>query len=278
VNTVNAPDQIPELEEAGTLDILIEGAPEDGTFVRLGDFQRFLEGLQRTLQAVEAEVTGQHQPTVFYRIVGLETGSARLQLQAEDRGAGNGEWVLRRFTRTVAAVGRGEELEGTSYETLTALHGLAGALKRHVRRLQFGLDGLSVPVPADFEIQLDRLLGQVACSYGSYRGKLEHINLHGGRPRFFIYPPAGPVRIQCTYKREEIPNIGDYLEKVVEVRGIVKYRGDDPYPVLIEVEEIRAFPPARDLPTVDDLLGSIPNLTGELDTVSYLEMLRRDPA
>jgi hypothetical protein len=258
---------------ANRLLVSLEGAPEDGTSVRLGDLQQFLQDLNRTLRSLEAEISG--APTLVYRVVGLKTGSAQFEIdiadEAHPQGAA-GRLLAQRFIRTVDLVARGLEPEGTTYDTLSNLKNLAVRPGRHIRGIRLGGAGeRDLRVPSDFGERIDRMLRQTHHSYTTQRGRLDQVNVHGPQPRFYIYPAAGPTRIACAGARTLLPELGAYLGQLVEVEGRARYHGER-FPHLIEVASIRRL--HQDLPTADAVIGSIPDLTGELSTNAYLEALR----
>ena len=266
------------METIAQLEILLEGAPEDGAFVRLNDFRIFLDDLQGALRAVEAEVDRDAESPLQYRIVGLEVGSARVCLRPEEsdpRVAQLAPRVLTRLTDTLDAVSQGRELEGTTHETLTALQRLGGAYRRHVRGIDFGVNGTRVTLPRDFEERVRHLLRRVTRSQGTLRGRLDAINVHQ-RPHFSIYPVTGPAKVRCLYQEEQIPDIGRYLGRYVEVEGTLHFHGDEVFPHEIIVSTLRAMPDPRGLPRADELVGSLPDVTGGLDVLDYLAELRAE--
>lgn len=256
--------------------VTLEGAPEDGAAVRLGDMQQFLGDLHRALRSLEGEIEGGPQSALVYRVVGLKSGSAQFEIEITEAGplASNaGEAVAQRFLRTVDLVGRGLEPDGTTYDTLTSLKNLAVRPGRHIQGIAVGASGREVRVPRDFGEQVDRMLRRTHHSYTTQRGKLDQVNVHGAQPKFYLYPAAGPVRVACTCGVDLLGELGSYLGRLVEVEGRARYHGER-FPHLIEVASIRLLPAAGELPSADAIVGSIPDLTGELSTNAYLEALR----
>jgi hypothetical protein len=49
-------------------------------------------------------------------------------------------------------------------------------------------------------------------------------------------------------------------------------------PVRVNTERLRALPVENEVPSLDDLMGSIPDLTGDLSTEEFVRMLRDESA
>lgn len=260
------------------LEVELEGAPADGGAIRLDELHQFLQHLRETLLAVEKEIVDDGKPTTIYRVVELSYASpARLKLQAvpeagqEDMGPA----VVARFAHQVDLLNDGNEPDGIDTHTLQMMQGLSAGYRRHIATIRFTTSDRSVSLQHDFEAKVKKLLGNVFRSPGSFRGKVEQVNVHLDPPTFHIYPVAGPVKIRCIYPRTVYPDIGRYLDTVVDVHGKMKYRGDCPHPFEIEVDEIVSLPPQSQLPTTKQIIGSMPDVTDGMDVISFLRK-RRD--
>ncbi len=257
----------------------LEGDPRDGGAVRALDLAQFLQQFLTTLAAVEKEITGAERAWTVYRVAALSYASPvliELEAGAPERPAvpDVGPAVVSRFTREVAEVSAGAEPAEIGFETLEALLGLTAGYRRHIQEITIESSGTVVPIPKDFDTKVRRLLGNVYRTHGTFRGRLEAVNLHTNPSTVHIYPPAGPGKIRCTYRKGAITNIGELLERDVEVRGVLKFRGDAPHPLEIEVETITPLAPAGRLPTVAEIAGTMPGLGGDLDSVKFIGTLR----
>jgi|GEM_PF-2298159 len=245
----------------------LKGSPTDEGNVRLDDLKQFIEQVLTALRSLERDLSEDAAGST-------EAVPDPAKKDADDLGPE----LVSTFRSGLSSVARGEAPEGFSVETLERMQGLCSVLRRNVDEIEFQVEGQSLSLPADWDLRIRKLLGTEFHSHGSYRGRLEAVNLHASPPLLYIYPITGPSRIRCRFKRERVPGLGDLLEKWVDVRGVLKYRGEDPFPLEIEVEEIRPLRDETTLPSVDDLLGSAPSATGELSTAEWLRMLRDDEA
>ena len=103
---------------------------------------------------------------------------------------------------------------------------------------------------------------------------LEQINIHLGANTFYIYPDIGPKEITCRFPNRLFDDAVSAVGKRVEVFGTLQYRVGVPFPHLIEVDNVEAFPPDYELPDWDDLRGRAPDATGELSSEAFIRELR----
>jgi hypothetical protein len=260
------------------IEVQLEGSAEDGGAVRLDDLHQFLHNLRETLQAVEREVTEGERPSTVYRVVGLSYKSpARVEIQAcpEPDSEDVGPAVVSRFGEQITQIIKGVEPPGIEPQTLQKMLGLCAGYRRHLTSVRFLVGEEPITLPRDFETTVRKMLGRVFRAHGNYRGKVEQVNVHEDPPYFHIYPAVGRSRIRCNYKRSVIGSIGPYIERTVDVFGVLKYRGDSDEPFEIDVEEVEILPLQSQLPTTDQIVGSMPGVTDDLDVVTYLRK-RRD--
>ena len=261
------------------LEVQLEGSSEDSGAVRLGDFQQFLQQLIQTLSAVEHEITNGKRSVTAYRVVELSYASpVRFVLEAvsEFGKQDHGVAVVSRFTKEIEQVLEGNEPQGMDFRTLEIMQGLSAGYKKHLKSIQFNAENKVIPLPQDFDIKIKKLLGNVYRSYGTFRGKLEAVNIHSNPCSVNIYPVAGPTKIRCTYKKGNFPEIGELLETTVDVYGVMLYRGDAPHPHEILIDSITPLLPKDQLPTTEEIIGSMSGLTDGMDIESYLRRIRHE--
>lgn len=237
-----------------TVTAILEGTSEDRGAVRLDALQQFIQQWLAALTAIDKEITGDTGRTTKYRITELSYASpVRIGIEARpEKGKKDyGEKVMRRFSSVVGAVSKGEEPDGVQTATLEAMRGLSATFtKGAVKRIEFKGEEQDTVVDDEFEKHLSSLLGNVYSTFGTFRGRLQAFNIHD-KPKFFIYPLAGPARIACVYQRAQFPNIGAIVDRepMVDVYGRMRYRGDSPHPFEIEIEKITELPEESTLPS-----------------------------
>lgn len=80
----------------------------------------------------------------------------------------------------------------------------------------------------------DRPPWRPGVSRGSLFGELRGVMDFEGEREFFIIPPSGPAKVQCIFTEEIRDAMVANLFKTVKVRGMLRYDGNSPYPVLME--------------------------------------------
>lgn len=258
------------VDRSRELGLELEGASEDGGALRLDELQQFLQQWLATLAAEEREISGEGVRTTAYQIVTLSYASpvnVRVRAVPEKGRQDLGPEVVARFARHIEQINRGEEPEGIAVPTLQAFQKLTAGYRKHLTAIRFKADDHTIYVPRDFDAKVAKLLKNVYSSFGTFRGRLQALNLHSNPRVVFMYPVAGPFRIRCTYRKGQFPDLGALLdtEPMVDVYGRMKYRGDAPHPFEIELEQIDPLPAEADLPKVNDLLGSMPGIRLILD-------------
>ena len=94
-------------------------------------------------------------------------------------------------------------------------------------------------------------------------GKLEQINIHNKANKFTIYPtlPASSS-VTCKFPQELLGDVQNALGSLVSVSGECVYRPNAILPYKIEVHEMEVLPPPEELPSLSDLFGIAPGMTG----------------
>ena len=103
-------------------------------------------------------------------------------------------------------------------------------------------------------MKIAKIIGPDQVYEGSVTGRLLAINLHN-RTRFAVYPPAGPLKVTCSFSRALKPRVIAALDRNVRVIGRLKYKHWAPHPHAITVQDIEVFPPNDALPTLASLRG-----------------------
>jgi hypothetical protein len=99
------------------------------------------------------------------------------------------------------------------------------------------------------------------------------VNLHNTH-RFYIYPPVGPKQIECDFAPELRGRVKEGLDSYVRVFGKLRYKWLSPFPYAVNVTELEVYPPEDELPTIMNLKGIVPGLTGGLSSEEFVEKIR----
>lgn len=278
---------MPRKKVLNRIELQIEGFPKDGGAVRLDTLYNFLAEFKRTLAAIEKEATESDQAFLSYKIVTL-TYDSPLRCVLEpiipervDRNLGN--IVTKRFERDIreivsavpSTLTRPSKTKPIDPSTLEQFEKLMNQRKQ-AQTISIGLENNIVPLTHEFDEKVRKLLGNIYRSHGSFRGRLEAVNIHSTPCLLYIYPLVGPIRVRCTYPKCRFPQIGEHLGRTVDVSGIVKFRADEPHPYEIEIESITALRDKQAEPIASSIIGIMPGLTDDLDIPSYLNELRHE--
>lgn len=134
----------------------------------------------------------------------------------------------------------------------------------------------NIIITKDLERYVDNLLGSDKEIYGSIKGMLELVNIHNQANKIYIYPTIGAKRVECIFPINLFEKIKEGIGRYVNVRGKLKYKGIQPFPYSVNINDIEIYPPEKELPSLDDLKGIAPNMTGDLTTEEFIRSIREE--
>ena len=254
-----------------TITVKLVGADEDNGIVRFDDFREFCEKLARCLRKSEIMVPVQ-QPRIRYRIRSLESASATVTLEAlpPQNGLDYRQEVLSLFGDTVAHLQGGEAVDPRlDRDAIEAFRGLISPLRRRTKEVWIGPSRLT----AQYEANIERILGSSIPSVGSVSGVLERVNVHNKR-EFILYPPIPGYRIKCIFPDELFGQVREAIKGNVTVSGPMYFHQDKPFPDVVHVKEMELHSPDDSLPTLASLKGSAPDCSGGVDSIEYVRGVR----
>jgi hypothetical protein len=268
---------MPEPADNVSIAFKLEGAAADNGLVRFSDFATFVAGALSALRSLEREMTNARTATIEYRITELEVGSASLTLEpiAAPDHPGLDQRVVERFAEGMAAVRDGlADLAPFGPAVRDAFGTMMSPLRRGVRSIAAVVGDTTISVvrsPAGAVTVTTP--SEESAAVGSFSGSVDALNVHGDH-FFYLYPPAGPTRVKCVYAPALLESVRNAVKRYTTVHGLVEYAEPSSFPTRIIVDRIEAHPDERDLPTLADLWGSRPDLTGGLDEVDFVRRLR----
>lgn len=251
----------------------LEGPPDEEGTVAAGDFSDFLSSLLDCLKQIEKETSA--QAPVEYRIVGLEVGSAVLELEPRSEGdvGRSAARVAEQFEAGFSALQAGEIRRAPfSRRTKSSFLSLMKPLRRDTRSIEF---------TGHTEHRLSRraTLQELppartdAISVGAISGRVDALNVHR-TPVFYLYPTSGPPRVPCNFDPTLLDDLRAAIRRHTTVRGALEYEAGNPFPTRVVVQEVEVNPPDAELPTLASLYGSVPNLTAGQDSAAFIRAQR----
>ena len=108
---------------------------------------------------------------------------------------------------------------------------------------------------------------------------LETINIHGNENRIIIYPIIGAKSVDGYFPVEIKDDIIFCIGKYVEVFGEIIYNTPaSAHPKSIKIDHIQVLYDGNenDLPSLKDLKGIAPDITGNLKSEEFVRKLRNE--
>jgi len=187
-----------------------------------------------------------------------------------------GEVVSGFFGYMHALASRNEAPEELDRATLGAFKELIAPVNHGRIRTSLSNGAQSMDVVGSVEAVIEAILAPRALATGSVQGRLEFINIHGGRNVFRVYPVVGPDLVECAFPEELLNAARVAVGSDVRVFGQVTYLMRDPFPHSIHVARIEVIPDDAELPSLLDIRGMAPDATGILLSEDFVRELRAE--
>ena len=253
-----------------TLQFRLEVAKPDRA-VDARDFRDLVSAALECLARLEKELGS--AVSVAYPLVALEFGSASLTIQPESKGDQNSTagTISAQFERGFAALTK-NQLSATDFakQTQESFRRLQKPLKNKMGVVIFTGTN-TYRMDSAFVVRTQRTKEKIGKATNSISGRIEALNIHNQRT-FFVYPVIGP-RVKCEFPETLLDRVFHALGRHVTVHGTSDADPYDPFPKKVVVSEIDVHSGA-DNTTLQDFLGSIPGLTGGMDSVALIRAQR----
>lgn len=267
--TMNKEDEGQAAER--TLSLRLVGPRGRGQAVDARDFADLVSAAIECLRCLERESGS--EASVYYRLVGLELGSAVVTILPESKedGHSTASEVATGFERGFRALGESKIAE-TSFgvRTQQSFAGLQRALRRGneavelTGRAKHRLDSKTVS-------RKPRTQKQEVKSVGSVSGRVEALNIHD-KMVCYVYPDSGPARITCRFTEDILDQVTAAIGRYVTVHGTIDYDSTGTFPARVAVEQIDVHDFER--PRLKDLFGLTPDLTDGVESAAYIRAKR----
>lgn len=256
------------------------GSAADKQDVRLSEFIEQLRGIKSALRENERIVSGEDEPALDYKIVELRHNSpSEMELepvslrpvpkQYESR-------VVASFGKELSAIRRrGKPFHAPELSRLEAYQTLGVQKSGALSELQISVGNTKVQIDDVFKKKLENILGPDEIIRGSISGFLEAVNIHNTN-RFTLYPTLGPKKVTGKFHPAQREAIRAAIGNFVTVRGKLAYKTWSPFAHAVNAEAIEIHKPDAKLPTLFDLRGAMPKLTGKENSVAFVERLRHE--
>lgn len=258
--------------------IIIEGMPDKGGLIRADAFVYSLDSITKNIKKTDKLISGSGTSSFYLKLVELNYQSpATVIMEAIpiNPDVDFREKTIEKFCSVYQAV-QDETIaeKEIDYGLIEALNETTQIIGKYLNSIRIITNGYDLNLTIIFKAKVDLALAPEEKSIGYIRGMLEYINIHQDKNLFRIYPDVGPKKVSCHFPQELTEKAIDSIGKFVEVKGEIKYKAISKYPHEIIVEEIEAFPDEKELPSLYELRGIAPDLTGKLSSEQFVRKIR----
>jgi hypothetical protein len=250
-------------------------------FVPLSSFLQAVEKFQALLADIDEDISGKPGGTLVWSVSGLSVGSATLTATPEstDEDVDVGPKVVEAAVKGLDLLEHvGERPPYFSDDALQHARELVSLIQPNTKITRISVLVPSMPPVAMSQqtaAHIDRIVGSGYTAHGSVEGRLESINVHG-RPTFGVYDFIEGRRVKCDFSPDVLEHVKEALGRRVLVYGLVRFN-ESGRPVSVrQIQEIRLFRGAEQLPQAADIIGIAPDFTGDLDSVEHIRKLTDD--
>lgn len=264
------------------LSFKIEGLVENGGHLDLVVFSEKVRALHKFIKVNMEEYSnrrGISSDQIAIRVVNLEHNSpAEVVCEAvcnSDPHTNPFEEVV----NTLQSVKSGNT-SNISYKALSALNTLTMDKTSGIRSAELEIKNgeeknlYKLSLDRDFVEKVEKLINTEEIIMSTVDGRLEQINIHNGRNRFTIYQAILGYGISCKFNPSELEKAVGAIGRYVSVFGKCKYRVGSPSPHHIDVREMEILPDSSELPSLRDLRGISPNMTGDKSPEEFVREIR----
>lgn len=258
--------------------VVIEGMPEDKGFVRVTAFINGLNAIINNISRIDKTVSEKGMSSFYLRITDLSYKSpATVVMEAipNNPDIDLRDKAINKFYFTYEAIQGGRPIDKViEYGLIEDMMEITKPIGKYINSIKIITDGHDLNLTSEFKAKMDLILAPEEHSSGFIRGMLEYINIHQSKNVFRIYPDIGPTKITCHFPIDLTKKAIEGVGKYVEVKGELNFKAISKYPHEIIVEEIDIFPPEEELPSLHDLRGIAPDLTGSLSSEQFVRKIR----
>lgn len=246
----------------------------EGHYVSLDTFAAAIQDLKQMVRGLRPPLPD-HEGPVKWLVTQLEIGSATVAAEPVADPLVS-DTLLTLVCKGVEALERDEDPPAYfGREAIAAVKSMVETAVRDQTRVTFISNGNRTSVTERTVATAKRILEVIVWEdYGSVDGTLEVVNLHSGY-QCNVYDGLTGRRVQCYFRESDLDRVREALGRRVAVTGWVRYNrhGDV---LSLRAESFDIFPDQKTLPTVDDILGIAPNLTGGVPAEVHVRRLRDD--
>ena len=257
--------------------ITIKGEDADDS-IRLSDLIDQLNAVKSTLNQIDASISGQKSPTLYYRITSITMNSpATFVVEAVGRQkslGGHGRKVISKLSRDLKAVIAGKRPKEADLELLESYGALVQPMRKHLAQVSLQFDDVSMELPRNLGMTVEEILGPDQVELGSVIGSLDMIDVHNRRNQFKVYPVVGPSSIKCNFAESMLGEAVAGIKHFVRISGELHFKKTEKFPHFIKVSKIEVLPERSDAALLSGLRGIASGALRGLSSTEYIEKVR----
>lgn len=249
--------------------------------IALADFIDSLDDFKNILLELDATISHDKDGNMIWEVVTLEKTTRTLVGVAPRLKRGREDvslYVEKQFIENTRLLStRGERTEYLSDRGLKKLQSLSSRSNR-LGPLEVYLNG-NGPITDQVAISdstyqnAKQLTTSTYTEFGSIFGSLDSISVHKGA-EFRVWNEENNKSVRCRFNFDEIDRVKSYLKEKVIVTGDISFNAAHK-PLSIVVESLEPAPKLV-VPTIDEIIGLVPNMTEGLSLKEYMERLSNE--
>lgn len=230
-----------------TIEIILEGFPEDGGNALLEVFANQIQHVKNALRKLNENSNVANKKQYKFKIVDLSHNSpATIKISEEYTGD------EKSFDERYSPLKQFDEMmknpKAANNNALTDYKKICSESKK-LKIMKISLLDQTYEIDEERRETAKNLICdnsleseiETAYSYVSYEGMVEKINIHAGKNEFFIFPVTGPKKIKCNFPEKMRNEVIKAVGRKACVKGKGAYINGSNFPNEIEVENITLF-------------------------------------
>jgi hypothetical protein len=266
------------LSVAKRITIQLVGAQDDKGDVRFADFIDQLRIIKQALNERERLVSHAELSQIEYKVVDLHHSEATIVLEAIPLNGAKEyvDKVLVGFSDELRSIRReGKIVDEPDVDRLETYCRIGERRDNLIAKVRIAVGRKPVTIDRTFKENVKKILGPDEFVQGSISGMLETVNFHNTN-KFTIYPPVGPARVAGRFDESLRGKVKAGIGSFVTVIGKLRYKQWASFPHGIVAEDIDVHEPDSALPTLSHLRGAFAGITGDLNSVEFVEKIRNE--
>ncbi len=269
------------MESDNRISVMLRGLDKDNGDVKFDDFIIQLDLIKKALN--ETQKIYSKKLFAYFKVVELRHKSpAFITLEAVPQNINDKDKtdnVIKKFFRSIDDISNNIHPEGFTYDTFKAYQNITSLKeKKRITEIVLARNEESTTYLENFTRKIENIMGNDEYEVGSYTGMLEMINIHSNQNVFYIYPTSNLPKLKCIFIKEQKQDVISSIDSYVTVIGKKKIKpnvtGSHSYEM--KLIKIIKHPPEDDLPTLSQIGGIAPDITGDQNSDEFIRGNRNE--